>query len=93
PQLGGTLPVTGVPGAPALTIVGFANSVTNTADGWVTPGEIASLRAPGTPASAQLLYRFTTAGSYAQVRAADHVADSARSWPGTTGSACSRALA
>jgi putative ABC transport system permease protein len=69
PQLGGTLPVTGVPGAPALTIVGFANSVTNTADGWVTPGEIASLRAPGTPASAQLLYRFTTAGSYAQVRA------------------------
>jgi len=49
--------------------VGFANSVTNTADGWVTPGEIASLRAPGTPASAQLLYRFTTAGSYAQVRA------------------------
>jgi putative ABC transport system permease protein len=69
PQVGSTLPVTGVPGAPALVVVGFANSITNTADGWVTPGEIARLQAPGTPASAQLLYRFTGAGSYAQVRA------------------------
>ena len=49
PQLGSTLSVTGVPGAPALTVVGFANSITNTADGWVTPAEIARLRAPGTP--------------------------------------------
>jgi putative ABC transport system permease protein len=69
PQLGSALSVTGAPGAPALVVVGFANSVTNTADGWVTPGEIARLRAPGTPASAQLLYRFAHAGSYAQVRA------------------------
>ena len=68
-QLGSTLSVTGVPGAPALTVVGFANSITNTADGWVTPGEIARLRGPGTPPSAQMLYRFTSAGSYAQVRA------------------------
>jgi putative ABC transport system permease protein len=69
PQLGSTLSVTGVPGAPALVVVGFANSITNTADGWVAPGEIARLRVPGTPASAQMLYRFTSAGSYAQVRA------------------------
>jgi putative ABC transport system permease protein len=69
PQVGSTLPVTGVPGAPALVVVGFANSITNTADGWVAPGEIARLQAPGRPASAQLLYRFTGAGSYAQVRA------------------------
>jgi putative ABC transport system permease protein len=66
--VGSTLSVTGVPGAPVLVVVGFANSITNTADGWVTPGEIARLQAPGTPASAQLLYRFTSAGSYAQVR-------------------------
>jgi len=79
PQLGSALPVTGVPGAPALVVVGFANSVTNTADGWVTPGEIARLRTPGTPASAQLLYRFTTAGSYAQVRA--DAAEVARALP------------
>ena len=52
PQVGSTLPVTGVPGAPALTVVGFADSITDTADGWVAPGEIARLRAPGTPASA-----------------------------------------
>ena len=29
PQVGSTLPVTGVPGAPALTVVGFADSITN----------------------------------------------------------------
>jgi len=78
-QLGSTLSVTGVPGAPALTVVGFANSITNTADGWVTPGEIARLRGPGTPPSAQMLYRFTSAGSYAQVRA--DVAAVARALP------------
>ncbi len=79
PQVGSTLPVTGVPGAPALTVVGFANSITNTADGWVTPAEITRLRAPGTPASAQMLYRFTSAGSYAQVRA--DVAEVTRALP------------
>jgi len=69
PKLGSTLSVTGVPGAPALTVVGFANSITNTADGWVTPGEVARLRAAGTPSSAQMLYRFAQAGDPAQVRA------------------------
>jgi putative ABC transport system permease protein len=77
--VGSTLSVTGVPGAPVLVVVGFANSITNTADGWVTPGEIARLQAPGTPASAQLLYRFTGAGSYAQVRA--DVAEVTRALP------------
>ena len=52
-----------------LTVVGFANSITNTADGWVTPGEITQLQALGAPASAQMMYRFTQAGSYAQIRA------------------------
>ena len=79
PQVGSTLPVTGVPGAPALVVVGFANSITNTADGWVAPGEIARLQAPGTPASAQMLYRFAHAGSYAQVRA--DVAEVTRALP------------
>jgi putative ABC transport system permease protein len=68
-QLGTTLQVTGVPGEPSLTVVGFANSITNTADGWVTPGEIAALRPPGTPSAAQMLYRFADAGGYPQVRA------------------------
>ncbi len=55
---GNTVQVTSAPGKPTLTVVGFANSITSTADGWVAPGEIAALRAPGTPATAQLLYRF-----------------------------------
>jgi putative ABC transport system permease protein len=67
-QIGSTFSVTGVPRNPVLTVVGFANSITNTADGWVTPAEIARLRAPGTPASDQMLYSFTSAGSYAQIR-------------------------
>ncbi len=41
PPVGSTLSVTGAPGASAFTVVGYANSITNTADGWVTPGEIA----------------------------------------------------
>jgi len=69
PALGDSLSVTGVPGTPTLTVVGFANSITNTAGGWVTPGEIAALAAPGAPASEQMLYSFTSAGSYAQVHA------------------------
>ena len=66
---GNTVQVTSAPGKPTLTVVGFANSITSTADGWVAPGQITTLRAPGTPASAQLLYRFTQAGTDAQIRA------------------------
>ena len=69
PALGSTITVTGVPGTPALVVVGFGNSVTNTADGWVTPAEITRLRAPGVPQSTQMLYRFSHAASYGEVRA------------------------
>jgi putative ABC transport system permease protein len=50
-------------------VVGIATSVTNSADGWVVPGEAARLRAPGQPAAAQMLYRFASAGSAAAIRA------------------------
>jgi len=66
-QLRNTLNVTGLPRARSLTVVGFANSVTDSADGWVVPGEIADLQTPGTPPSGELLYRFTSAGSEAQI--------------------------
>jgi putative ABC transport system permease protein len=66
---GNTVQVASAPGKPALTVVGFANSITSTADGWVAPGQIAALRTPGTPATAQLLYRFAQAGTDAQIRA------------------------
>ena len=67
--LGATVSVTGVPGNPTLTVVGVGTSVTQSADGWVLPAEIARLRAPGTPASEQMLYQFHAAGTAAQVSA------------------------
>jgi putative ABC transport system permease protein len=64
-QLGSQVTVTGtgVPGSPKLTIVGFATSITGTAEGWVTPAEVAALRAPQAPAESQMLYRFANVGS------------------------------
>ena len=67
--LGSTVTVTGVPGNPTLTVVGFGTSVTQSADGWVLPAEIARLRAPGTPPSEQMLYRFHAAATAGQVGA------------------------
>ena len=48
--------------------MGVAKSITDSASGWVVPGEIAALRAPGAPAAAQLLYTFRNPGSAAQIR-------------------------
>ena len=67
--LGAKITVTSAPGHPVLTVVGEATSVTDSADGWVTPGEIARLRTPGTPGSVQMLYRFRSAATAAAVRA------------------------
>jgi putative ABC transport system permease protein len=80
--LGTRLTVTGVPGTPVLTIVGIADSVNSSAGGWVVPSEIAKLRAPGTPAAAQMLYRFSHAGSASAIRA-DVAAVSRALPPGT----------
>jgi len=67
--VGAHITVTGVPGSPRLTVVGVATSVTGTAQAWVTPAEIAALRAPGAPHMAQMLYRFSSAGTNAAVNA------------------------
>ena len=70
PVVGSKIVVTASPRHPVtLTVVGFANSITYTADGWVAPAEVSALTAPGAPASAQLLYRFASAGTAAQIRA------------------------
>jgi len=50
-------------------VVGTATSITHTAQAWVAPAEIAALRAPGVPDLAQMLYRFSSAGTTAQVNA------------------------
>ena len=71
PVLGSTFTATSLPGKPVLTVVGFANSVTDTTDGggWVTPGELSSLLPPGSQPTAQLLYRFTNSATNAQLSA------------------------
>lgn len=83
--IGSTLSVDGRPGGPTLTVVGVARSVSDTADGWVTPAEAAALGAPGAAASSgstapsgstrgyQMLYRFAAATGTGQV-AADRAA-------------------
>jgi putative ABC transport system permease protein len=68
-QLGATITVVGVPGSPKLTIVGFATSITQTAQAWVLPSEVAALRAPGTPDVSQMLYRFSSAATSSQINA------------------------
>jgi hypothetical protein len=66
---GPQITVTSAPGHPVLTVVGSATSVTKTAQAWVAPAEIAALRAPGAPDRAQMLYRFSRAGTAAEVNA------------------------
>src|ERR1700722_1225228 len=68
--IGSHVTVTSAPGKPVLTVVGIGKSITDTADAWVLPGELAALRAPGAPAAAQMLYRFRSAGSPAQISSA-----------------------
>lgn len=52
-----------------LTLAGTATSVTGSAGGWVTPGEIARLAAAHAPASTQMLYRFAHASDTSAIAA------------------------
>jgi putative ABC transport system permease protein len=67
--LGNTFTATTLPGKPVLTVVGLADSVTNTADGWVSPGELDSLRSAGAPPSDQLLYQFSRSATATELDA------------------------
>ncbi|MET7703576.1 ABC transporter permease, partial [Streptomyces sp. NPDC005485] len=58
---------TDLPGAPTLTVVGTARSVSRSADAWVVPAQLSR------PDGYQMLYRFRAAGTAAQV-AADRAA-------------------
>ncbi|RNG38843.1 FtsX-like permease family protein [Streptomyces botrytidirepellens] len=53
-----------VRGAPALTVVGFATSMSKSAGAWVAPEQMAALH----PASVQMLYRFTQSSTDRQIR-------------------------
>jgi putative ABC transport system permease protein len=67
--IGDTVTVASAPGKPRLTVVGLAASASPSADGWVVPAEIPALRSPGTAATAEMLYRFRSAGTTAAVSA------------------------
>ncbi|OMI33214.1 FtsX-like permease family protein [Streptomyces sparsogenes] len=51
-------------GVPALTVVGFATSMSKSAGAWVVPEQMAALH----PASVQMLYRFTKSSTDGQIR-------------------------
>lgn len=53
-----------VTGSGSLKVVGFAYSVTQTADAWVTPDQAAALQ----PRGAQMLYRFDHAGTQSDIK-------------------------
>jgi putative ABC transport system permease protein len=65
--LGDVLRMPDLPGSPALTVVGTARSISETAGGWVAPEQIAALTAPGAAGGYQMLYRFAAADSTAQI--------------------------
>jgi len=67
--LGSKLTVVSAPGRPALTVTGYAQTLVNYEDAWVTPGEIAALRPAGAPAQDQMLYTFTNDSTNAQLSA------------------------
>jgi putative ABC transport system permease protein len=65
----GSLSITSAPGQPKLKVVGFAESITDSADAWVAPAQLAALRPVHEPATVQMLYDFRNAATAAQIRA------------------------
>ncbi|MFJ6016517.1 FtsX-like permease family protein [Streptomyces sp. NPDC092952] len=66
PVLGGRISFARPAGAPTLTVVGVARSVTGTADAWVVPSQMPGLTTSGN-GGVQMLYRFTAAETEAQI--------------------------
>jgi putative ABC transport system permease protein len=58
-QVGSTITV----GKQVMTVVGVANSVTNTADAWVLPAEMNAIAGSGGTGQDQLLYRFSSSAT------------------------------
>ena len=52
-----------------MTVVGVANSVTNTADAWVLPAEMSAIAGQRRPGQAQLLYRFASSATDSDISA------------------------
>jgi putative ABC transport system permease protein len=81
PHVGLGLEVPTTPGSPRLTVVGVAQSITRTADAWVTPAGLRAVTPPGAKPDQQVLYRFSAAATKADI-AADRAAVAAAVPPG-----------
>ncbi|MFD3946598.1 ABC transporter permease [Streptomyces sp. NPDC058579] len=68
PTMGMKITFPSLSGGPTLTVVGVARSVTQTADAWVVPAQMPALTTTGS-GGYQMLYRFTAAGTAAQITA------------------------
>ncbi|MEU9471568.1 FtsX-like permease family protein [Streptomyces avermitilis] len=67
--IGATLKASDTTNAPTLSIVGFAVSVSKTADAWATPAQVGALASEGSPVTSQMLYRFDSASTKEQILA------------------------
>lgn len=67
--MGTTLTFPHSPGSPTLTIVGVADSVSQTTDAWVLPQEVSALAPAQATTGYEMLYRFASAGTTEQVAA------------------------
>jgi putative ABC transport system permease protein len=69
-SVGGKIDFVGASGGTTeLQIVGIARSVSDTADSWIAPAQVASLDATGTTVGWQMLYRFADAATAAELTA------------------------
>jgi len=66
---GASVVFSSLPGRPSFTVVGFADSVTNSATGFATADGFARLTAAGAKSDEQMLYRFAKAGTAADIAA------------------------
>jgi putative ABC transport system permease protein len=64
---GASVVFSSLPGKPSFTVVGFADSVTNSATAFATADGFARLTAAGAKSDEQMLYRFAKAGSDADI--------------------------
>jgi putative ABC transport system permease protein len=64
---GSSVVFSSLPGKPSFKVVGFANSVTNSATAFATADGFARLAAAGAKSDEQMLYRFAKAGSDADI--------------------------
>jgi putative ABC transport system permease protein len=68
-QVGKVWTLPDLPGGPTVTIVGTAQSVSQTADAWMTPAQVEAWTGPEGPRGYQMLYRLTAADTAEQVEA------------------------